>query len=89
MHIQYVIGYLNHINSFLFFLFSGKSQIVMETYEGQARQRRVAEREARRARRRRAREGKDIKGHHDGLSSDDEESQSEITKFNVEKGGIL
>ncbi|KAJ8315152.1 hypothetical protein KUTeg_007302 [Tegillarca granosa] len=68
---------------------TSKSQIVMETSEGQARQRRVAEREARRARRRRAREGKDIKGHHDGLSSDDEESQSEITKFNVEKDSIM
>lgn len=60
----------------------------METSEDQERQRRVAEREARRARRRRLRESKDIVGHHDGLSSDDEQNQSEITKFNLEKESI-
>lgn len=32
---------------------------------------------------------KDIVGHHDGLSSDDEENQSEIAKYNVEKGGTF
>lgn len=42
-----------------------------------------------RSRRRRARELKDIMGHHDGLSSDDEENQSEIAKYNVEKGGTF
>lgn len=35
------------------------------------------------------RESKDIVGHHDGLSSDDEQNQSEITKFNLEKGGKI
>ena len=39
-----------------------------------------------RARRRRARETKSVYKHHDGLSSDDEENQSEISKYNVEKG---
>ncbi|XP_055954462.1 PAX3- and PAX7-binding protein 1-like isoform X2 [Patella vulgata] len=66
-----------------------KHQVVMETQEEHSRQRRVAEREARRSRRRRARESKNIFGHHDGLSSDDEENQSEISKFVVEKGGFL
>ena len=42
-----------------------------------------------RARRRRARENKNIMGHHDGVSSDDEENQSEIMKFNQERGGDL
>ena len=42
-----------------------------------------------RARRRRARENKNIIGHHDGVSSDDEENQSEIMKFNQERGGDL
>ena len=42
-----------------------------------------------RARRRRAREGKNISGHNEGLSSDDEENQSEITKYNQERGGDL
>ena len=28
-------------------------------------------------------------GHHDGVSSDDEENQSEIMKFNQERGGNL
>lgn len=57
--------------------------------EAVEKQRRTAEREARRSRRRRAREMKDIVGHHDGLSSDDEENQSEIAKYNVEKGGTF
>lgn len=42
-----------------------------------------------RSRRRRAREMKDIVGHHDGLSSDDEENHSEIAKYNLEKGGTF
>ena len=42
-----------------------------------------------RARRRRAREGKNISGHQEGLSSDDEENQSEITKYCQERGGDL
>lgn len=42
-----------------------------------------------RSRRRRHRESRDIVGHHDGLSSDDEQNQSEITKFNLEKGGQI
>ncbi|XP_052087083.1 PAX3- and PAX7-binding protein 1-like [Mytilus californianus] len=67
---------------------TSKAKVVMETSEDQERQRRVAEREARRARRRRLRESKDIVGHHDGLSSDDEQNQSEITKFNLEKESI-
>ncbi|CAL1547674.1 unnamed protein product [Lymnaea stagnalis] len=57
----------------------------VEAKEEQVRQRRAAEREARRARRRRAREAKNIVGHHDGLSSDDEESsQSLMLKFKSE-----
>ncbi|XP_071134694.1 PAX3- and PAX7-binding protein 1-like [Mytilus edulis] len=67
---------------------TSKAIVVIETSEDQERQRRVAEREARRARRRRLRESKDIVGHHDGLSSDDEQNQSEITKFNLEKESI-
>lgn len=39
-----------------------------------------------RSRRRRARESRDITNHHEGLSSDDEESQTDISKFNLEKG---
>ncbi|XP_060072979.1 PAX3- and PAX7-binding protein 1-like isoform X2 [Ylistrum balloti] len=64
---------------------TSKAKIVMESSEGQAKQMRTAEREARRSRRRRKREVKNIRGHHEGLSSDDEENQSEITKFNLEK----
>ncbi|XP_013387497.1 PAX3- and PAX7-binding protein 1 [Lingula anatina] len=54
----------------------------------EARQRRVAEREARRARRRRARQSQNIANHHEGLSSDDEESQLDITKAIVERDRI-
>ncbi|XP_025097837.1 PAX3- and PAX7-binding protein 1-like isoform X2 [Pomacea canaliculata] len=64
------------------------AQVVMETEEEQAKQRRVAEREARRSRRRRARESRNITAHHDGLSSDDEENQADVTKFNLEKENI-
>ncbi|XP_071112400.1 PAX3- and PAX7-binding protein 1-like [Haliotis cracherodii] len=65
------------------------SKVIMAGNEEQARQRRVAEREARRSRRRRAREAKNIRGHHDGLSSDDEESQTDISKFTMEKDSIV
>ncbi|XP_041351810.1 PAX3- and PAX7-binding protein 1-like [Gigantopelta aegis] len=64
-------------------------KVVMGTKEEHAKQRRVAEREARRSRRRRQRESKDIRGHHDGLSSDDEENQSDVSKFTLEKDNIM
>lgn len=42
-----------------------------------------------RARRRRVREAKNIVGHHDGLSSDDEESsQSVVLKFSSDMGKL-
>ncbi|CAE1251047.1 GCFC [Acanthosepion pharaonis] len=66
---------------------ANKAKVVIDAAE--AKQRRVAEREARRSRRRRARENKDISGHHEGLSSDEEENQSDITKFNSEYAEIL
>ncbi|MGH0174039.1 UNVERIFIED_CONTAM: hypothetical protein FKN15_066861 [Acipenser sinensis] len=55
-------------------------------YQEHAKQRRIAEREARRTRRRQAREqnGKRAE-HHEGLSSDDEETSTDITSFNLEK----
>ncbi|XP_062609801.1 PAX3- and PAX7-binding protein 1-like [Saccostrea cucullata] len=65
------------------------ANVDMNSPEAQERQRRAAEREARRSRRRRARELKDIVGHHDGLSSDEEENQSEIAKYNLEKESVL
>ncbi|ESO92141.1 hypothetical protein LOTGIDRAFT_190915 [Lottia gigantea] len=66
-----------------------KHQVVMETQEEYSRQRRVAEREARRSRRRRKRENKNLSGHHDGLSSDDEENQFDISRFNLERDDVL
>ncbi|XP_077150104.1 PAX3- and PAX7-binding protein 1 isoform X1 [Ranitomeya variabilis] len=59
-------------------------------YQEHAKQRRIAEREARRARRRQAREvsGK-MAEHLEGLSSDDEETSTDITNFNMEKDRIL
>ncbi|GAB1610930.1 PAX3- and PAX7-binding protein 1-like [Argonauta hians] len=66
---------------------ASKVKVVIDAAE--AMQRRVAEREARRSRRRRARESKDVTGHHEGLSSDDEQNQSDLTKFNTERGEIL
>ena len=42
-----------------------------------------------RSRRRRARENLAIKDHHEGLSTDDEENQSEITKFRVARGQLV
>ncbi|KAM9320850.1 PAX3- and PAX7-binding protein 1 [Gastrophryne carolinensis] len=60
------------------------------SYQEHAKQRRIAEREARRARRRQAREitGK-MAEHLEGLSSDDEETSTDITNFNTEKDRIL
>uniref|UniRef100_UPI00398ED117 PAX3- and PAX7-binding protein 1 isoform X2 n=1 Tax=Pristiophorus japonicus TaxID=55135 RepID=UPI00398ED117 len=59
-------------------------------YQENAKQRRIAEREARRARRRLAREqaGK-MAEHHEGLSSDDEETSTDITSFNIENDRIV
>ncbi|XP_059824681.1 PAX3- and PAX7-binding protein 1 isoform X2 [Hypanus sabinus] len=59
-------------------------------YQENAKQRRIAEREARRARRRLAREqaGK-MSEHHEGLSSDDEETSTDITSFNMENDRIV
>lgn len=60
------------------------------SYHEHAKQRRIAEREARRARRRQAREvtGK-MAEHLEGLSSDDEETSTDINNFNMEKDRIL
>ncbi|KAM4796952.1 PAX3- and PAX7-binding protein 1 [Rhinophrynus dorsalis] len=59
-------------------------------YQEHAKQRRIAEREARRARRRQAREvtGK-MSEHLEGLSSDDEETSTDITNFNMEKDRLV
>ncbi|XP_018611070.2 PAX3- and PAX7-binding protein 1 [Scleropages formosus] len=59
-------------------------------YLEHAKQRRIAEREARRTRRRQAREqnGKRAE-HHEGLSSDDEETSTDITSYNLERERIL
>ncbi|GAB1300421.1 PAX3- and PAX7-binding protein 1 [Apodemus speciosus] len=52
--------------------------------------RRIAEREARRTRRRQAREqAGQMADHLEGLSSDDEETSTDITNFNLEKDRIL
>nr|XP_057943383.1 PAX3- and PAX7-binding protein 1 [Doryrhamphus excisus] len=58
-------------------------------YQESSRQRRIAEREARRARRRQAREqnGKWAE-HKEGLSSDDEETSTDITSFDMEHDRI-
>ncbi|XP_057677213.1 PAX3- and PAX7-binding protein 1 [Corythoichthys intestinalis] len=58
-------------------------------YQESSRQRRIAEREARRARRRQAREqnGKWAE-HKEGLSSDDEETSTDITGFDTEHDRI-
>ncbi|XP_077402626.1 PAX3- and PAX7-binding protein 1 [Vanacampus margaritifer] len=58
-------------------------------HQESSRQRRIAEREARRARRRQAREqnGKWAE-HKEGLSSDDEETSTDITSFNMENDRI-
>nr|XP_033806465.1 PAX3- and PAX7-binding protein 1 [Geotrypetes seraphini] len=59
-------------------------------YQENAKTRRIAEREARRARRRQRREqtGK-MSDHLEGLSSDDEETSTDITNFNTERDRIL
>ncbi|XP_038077839.1 PAX3- and PAX7-binding protein 1-like [Patiria miniata] len=60
--------------------------------EDVSKQRRMAEREARRSRRRRAREGQSAEetgGHIEGLSSDDEQRESEADKFNKERDRIM
>ncbi|XP_034034245.1 PAX3- and PAX7-binding protein 1 [Thalassophryne amazonica] len=60
------------------------------TYQEHSRQRRIAEREARRTRRRQAREQNGrIAEHNEGLSSDDEETTTNITSFNTEKDRII
>lgn len=60
------------------------------TYQEHSRQRRIAEREARRTRRRQAREQNEKRTeHNEGLSSDDEETSTDITSFNMEKDRII
>lgn len=59
-------------------------------YQEHARQRRIAEREARRTRRRQAREQNGKRAEHrEGLSSDDEETSTDITSFDTEKDRII
>uniref|UniRef100_A0A8C7YDX0 PAX3 and PAX7 binding protein 1 n=1 Tax=Oryzias sinensis TaxID=183150 RepID=A0A8C7YDX0_9TELE len=59
-------------------------------YQEHSRQRRIAEREARRTRRRQAREQNGKRAEHkEGLSSDDEETSTDITSFNMEKDRIV
>ncbi|XP_016358536.1 PAX3- and PAX7-binding protein 1-like [Sinocyclocheilus anshuiensis] len=59
-------------------------------YQELAKQRRIAEREARRTRRRQAREQNSKRAEHkEGLSSDDEETSTDITSFNSERDRIL
>uniref|UniRef100_A0A673ASQ6 PAX3 and PAX7 binding protein 1 n=1 Tax=Sphaeramia orbicularis TaxID=375764 RepID=A0A673ASQ6_9TELE len=59
-------------------------------YQEHNRQRRIAEREARRTRRRQAREQNEKRTeHNEGLSSDDEETSTDITSFNMEKDRIV
>uniref|UniRef100_A0A8C2XLX8 PAX3 and PAX7 binding protein 1 n=1 Tax=Cyclopterus lumpus TaxID=8103 RepID=A0A8C2XLX8_CYCLU len=59
-------------------------------YQENSRQRRIAEREARRTRRRQAREQNGKRAEHkEGLSSDDEETSTDITSFNMERDRII
>ncbi|KAF6719967.1 PAX3- and PAX7-binding protein 1 [Oryzias melastigma] len=59
-------------------------------YQEHNRQRRIAEREARRTRRRQAREQNGKRAEHkEGLSSDDEETSTDITSFDMEKDRIV
>ncbi|TDH04877.1 hypothetical protein EPR50_G00137910 [Perca flavescens] len=59
-------------------------------YQENSRQRRIAEREARRTRRRQAREQNGKRAEHkEGLSSDDEETSTDITSFNIERDRII
>nr|XP_023999102.1 PAX3- and PAX7-binding protein 1-like [Salvelinus alpinus] len=56
-------------------------------YQEHARQRRIAEREARRTRRRQAREQNGKRAEHlEGLSSDDEETSTDLTSYCLERG---
>uniref|UniRef100_A0A8C4H3Q5 PAX3 and PAX7 binding protein 1 n=1 Tax=Dicentrarchus labrax TaxID=13489 RepID=A0A8C4H3Q5_DICLA len=58
-------------------------------YQENSRQRRIAEREARRTRRRQAREQNGKRAEHkEGLSSDDEETSTDVTSFNMERDRI-
>lgn len=55
--------------------------------EEEARSRRAAEREGRRTRRRRNRELRSMSANHiDGMSSDDEQTESESTAFKLKLG---
>ncbi|KAA0703944.1 PAX3- and PAX7-binding protein 1 GC-rich sequence DNA-binding factor 1 [Triplophysa tibetana] len=59
-------------------------------YQELAKQRRIAEREARRTRRRQAREQSGKRAEHkEGLSSDDEQTSTDITSFNLERERIF
>eukprot|EP00058_Branchiostoma_floridae_P004282 XP_002589770.1 hypothetical protein BRAFLDRAFT_115258 [Branchiostoma floridae] len=56
----------------------------------EVKKRRIAEREARRSRRRRARQAVDPPvPHHEGMSSDEEEQETDILRFNSEKDRIV
>ncbi|XP_078619014.1 PAX3- and PAX7-binding protein 1-like isoform X2 [Branchiostoma floridae x Branchiostoma japonicum] len=56
----------------------------------EVKKRRIAEREARRSRRRRARQAVDPPTpHHEGMSSDEEEQETDILRFNSEKDRIV
>ncbi|XP_033833749.1 PAX3- and PAX7-binding protein 1 [Periophthalmus magnuspinnatus] len=64
----------------------GRDRAVLQEH---SRQRRIAEREARRTRRRQAREQNGKRAEHkEGLSSDDEETTTDITSFSMEKDRI-
>ncbi|KAJ0061584.1 hypothetical protein NL108_005686, partial [Boleophthalmus pectinirostris] len=64
----------------------GRDRAVLQEH---SRQRRIAEREARRTRRRQAREQNGKRADHkEGLSSDDEETTTDITSFSMEKDRI-
>ncbi|XP_042170059.1 PAX3- and PAX7-binding protein 1-like [Oncorhynchus tshawytscha] len=59
-------------------------------YQEHARQRRIAEREARRTRRRQAREQNGKRAEHlEGLSSDDEETSTDLTSYCLERDRIV
>uniref|UniRef100_A0A671VHX0 PAX3 and PAX7 binding protein 1 n=1 Tax=Sparus aurata TaxID=8175 RepID=A0A671VHX0_SPAAU len=59
-------------------------------YQEHSRQRRIAEREARRTRRRQAREQNGKRAEHkEGLSSDDEETSTDITSFSMERERVI
>lgn len=59
-------------------------------YQEHGRQRRIAEREARRTRRRQAREQNGKRAEHrEGLSSDDEETSTDITGYDLERDRVV